>query len=158
MINLHRRFKCKNGLIAHFLLFMVYLTPSFARASEFASVCFAENCFYPEIARTQAEKQRGLKERIRLMQGQGMLFVYDAETRPAFWMKNMRISLDFIWLDKRHRVVNLSQNVAVCGGENCPTISSRESAQYVLEVAAGSIEKAGIKIGDQAIIKTQEAQ
>ena len=156
MISLRRRFKCKNGLIAHFVLLVFYFTPSFALASEFASVCFTENCFYPEIARTQAEKQRGLMERVRLLQGQGMLFVYDEEARPAFWMKNMRMPLDFIWLDKQGKVVDVQENVRECQSLDCPTVESRFPAQYVLEVSAGDVQKLEVHLGDQATIKLGE--
>ena len=153
MISLRRRFKCRNGLIAHLFLVLFYFAPSFVFASEFTSVCFSENCFYPEIAQTQAEKQKGLMERTRLMQGQGMLFVYDEETRPAFWMKNMRMPLDFLWLDKHGKVVDVQENVRECQSLDCPTLESRLPVQYVLEVSAGEIQKLGVHIGDQATIK-----
>lgn len=159
MMSWLRRLACsrQRDCLARLLVLAFFLYFGFiAQAESVGSVCFKETCFQPEIVRTPAEKQRGLMERVRLMPGQGMLFVYEQETSPVFWMKNMRIPLDFVWLDEKYRVVHLNQNVPICRIESCPTISISEPVQYVLEVAAGSIEKSKIKIGDQAIIKLGE--
>lgn len=127
-----------------------------AYAAEVGLVCFKETCFRPEIARAQSQKQHGLMNRTGLTREQGMLFIYEKEVQPVFWMKNMLMPLDFIWLNGENRIVDISQNVPACKNENCPTISGREPVQYVLEVSAGSIQKSGIKIGDQAVVKLGE--
>lgn len=131
-----------------------FSSPAFC--AETGSVCFKNFCVQPEIARTQAEKEHGLMARVRLMSGQGMLFVYNDERRPDFWMKNMLMPLDFIWISAEKRVVDISQNIPPCKQDDCPTIRSRAPVQYVLEVAAGTIEKNGIKMGDQAVIREKE--
>ena len=121
------------------------------------SVCFGASCFYPEVAETAPQKQKGLMGRESLAENEGMFFVYDEDVRPAFWMKNMRIALDFVWIDREGRVVDIHQGVPPCG-QNCPSIVSRQSLRYVLEVPSGAVEKAGIKIGDQALIKLGETK
>jgi len=120
-----------------------------------ASVCFGSDCFYPEIAQTASQKEKGLMGREQLAENGGMLFVYDQEIRPAFWMKNMRIPLDFVWIDRNARVVDLHPSVLPCG-QDCPSIVSRYPLKYVLEIPAGSAEKRGIEIGDHAVIKMGE--
>ncbi len=132
-------------------LFFVFGLNAYAAGA--GSVCFKETCFHPEIARTQAEKQHGLMGRTALAADEGMLFVYEKEVVPVFWMKNMRIPLDFVWLDRQGKTVDLHEAVSACGPGDCPTIASRSPVQYVLEVSAGAIQKSGIKIGDPAAIK-----
>lgn len=82
----------------------------------------------------------------------GMLFIYPEDRRPAFWMKNMKLALDFVWMNSDGKVVDTSENVPVCETSDCPSISAKEPVRYVLEIAAGSIQRAGIKTGDQATI------
>lgn len=122
-------------------------------AAEAGSVCFKTVCFYPEIAKVSSEKQRGLMGREKLSETGGMLFVYEREVQPAFWMKNMRIPLDFIWLNSEGRAVAVNENVPACTSSSCPTIESQSPAQYVLEIPAGSIQKFKISLQDQATIK-----
>lgn len=119
------------------------------------SVCFGSDCFYPELAKTASQKEKGLMGRDQLADDGGMLFVYDQEIRPAFWMKNMRIPLDFVWMDHESKVVDLHQSVLPCD-RDCPSIVSRHPLKYVLEIPAGSAEKRGIEIGDHAVIKLGE--
>ena len=51
----------------------------------------------------------------------------------------------------------LDQNISACPKiGNCPAIGSSKKAKYILETSAGSVQKTGIKIGDQAVIKLGE--
>jgi len=60
------------------------------------SVCFINQCFEVEIARTSQEQENGLMFREKLPQNKGMLFVFDELNIHAFWMKNTKIPLDII--------------------------------------------------------------
>ncbi|UCE43253.1 MAG: DUF192 domain-containing protein [Candidatus Aminicenantes bacterium] len=80
---------------------------------------------------------------------QGMLFIFDEEGFHSFWMKNMIISLDFIWLDKEKRIVHFEQDVLPCKQEPCPTYTSKVPALFVLELIAGSVEKRKLKMFDR---------
>ena len=52
-----------------------------------------------EVARTEAQRARGLMGRERLGPDWGMLFVYDHEETLRFWMKNTKIPLSIAFLD-----------------------------------------------------------
>ena len=156
MIRWLSQFICNRSGRVFFASALLLSLSSIVWAAGMGSVCFKETCFHPEIARTSTEKQRGLMKRRALASNEGMLFVYDREGQPRFWMKNMLMPLDFVWLDGKKRVVGVSENIPACGKGDCPTLSISGSAQYILEVAAGTIKKFGIKMSDQAIIKIQE--
>ena len=61
-----------------------------------------------ELARTDAERARGLMDRRELAPDAGMLFLFDETAEHPFWMKNTLIPLDMIFIvgrrpRRRHR-------------------------------------------------------
>ena len=60
-----------------------------------------------EQARTQEDRAQGLSGRESLAADAGMLFVFEAERRPGFWMREMQFPLDFIWISAEGVVVNV---------------------------------------------------
>lgn len=101
-----------------------------------------------EIARTSTQKTKGLADRDVLSSDQGMLFVYSQALIPSFWMKGMRIPLDFIWI-KDDIVVDITENVPMANGQNFPTYSPKEPVNRILEVNAGFCLQHGIKVGQK---------
>lgn len=99
-----------------------------------------------EIALTDAERQRGLMFREQLDKDQGMLFVFENEGYHSFWMKNMKISIDILWLDKEKRIVHIERSVPPCQDEPCPSYTPAIPAKYVLELKAGSAEENKLRL------------
>ena len=112
-------------------------------------VCFGNNCFSVELAKTNAEREQGLMNRKELDNDKGMLFIFDKDGIYSFWMKNTLIPLDMIWMDSNYQVVFMAKNVQPCKTLICPVISPSINARYVLEVNAGVSNRLGIKIGDK---------
>jgi len=108
-----------------------------------------------EVARTMEEKMQGLSGREMLPEGKGMLFVYDQPVRPSFWMKEMRFSIDIIWI-RNGKVVDVSADLPYPQLSQplseLPTFSPSEFATHVLEVPAGWAEKNGVVIGSEVTI------
>lgn len=101
-----------------------------------------------EIARTEAEQNRGLSGRERLAANAGMLFVFQEPRRQAFWMKDMQFPLDLIWIDADLRVVEVTKGAQPCKTNECPAYLPPEPVKYVLEVNSGFCDLQGVKIGD----------
>lgn len=102
-----------------------------------------------EVARTVQERAQGLSGRDSLPRDAGMLFVLDEERQPGLWMKDMRFPLDFIWISRDRRVVDLTENVPdpETAGETVSGISPDTPALYVLEVNAGVVQEYGVQVG-----------
>ena len=125
----------------------------FFKSSSEGQVCFRDNCFYVELAQTSEEQARGLMFEKNLKADAGMLFVFQEEKEHFFWMKDTLIPLDIVWLDKNKRVVFISKDNQPCKIEKCPLISPGKNAKYVLEVNAGTLDKIGLRLSEEAVFK-----
>lgn len=109
-----------------------------------------------EVARTDAEKVRGLSGRNSLAPAEGMLFVYEMPVRPVMWMQGMRFPIDILWI-RDARVVDLVQEAKPpAPGEAPQVFAPREEAQFVLEVPAGFAGRYGITRNDPVEIRLGE--
>jgi hypothetical protein len=119
-------------------------------------VCFKNNCFLVELARTSEERNRGLMFREKLEQNRGMLFIFEEESIYFFWMKNTLIPLDIIWINKNREVVLINENTQPCQENLCPSINPEKAAKYVLEIKAGISQKINLRVGDTLEFKIRE--
>lgn len=105
-----------------------------------------------EVARTSAERSRGLMEREHLAADSGMLFLYDSQqaANNGFWMYRTLIPLDIAFLDEEGRVAAMHRMVP-CGSErpaDCPVTTPGVPYHAALEVNAGYFDEHGVDIGD----------
>lgn len=99
-----------------------------------------------EIVETSAEKARGLSGRESLPQSQGLLFLFDTAAQHQFWMKDMKIPIDIIWISTDKKVVDITENL---DPDTYPkTFTSSKPAQYILETNAFFAQTHGIRVGD----------
>ena len=102
-----------------------------------------------ELAVSDHERARGLMFREKLNSDEGMLFVFEEESYHSFWMKNMIISLDLLWLNRDKLIVHMEENVPPCKEDPCPSYAPRIGAMYVLELRAGSVAENGLEVSDK---------
>ena len=113
-----------------------------------ASVELQGERFSVELADTQQKRTLGLMYRDSMPDDHGMLFIFPAETRQSFWMKNTRIPLDIFYFDSKLRLVSVSENTPPCRTPRCPAYPSDGPAKYVLELNAGKAAELGVSKGD----------
>jgi hypothetical protein len=102
-----------------------------------------------EVMLRPEDQQRGMMFRDQLPPDRGMLFVHEKAGRYPYWMHNVKVPLDIVWLDGQRRVVEISTNTPGCldRPENCRSYGGRAVSQYVLELAGGQAAKLGIAEG-----------
>lgn len=114
------------------------------------------NVIKVEIADTESKRNKGLSGRESMATDSGMLFVFPKLDKYVFWMKGMKIALDFIWI-KDDIVVDLLSDIQPPRigekDENLPVYSSKMEFNKVLEVNAGVITKLNIKVGDSILLR-----
>jgi uncharacterized membrane protein (UPF0127 family) len=106
-----------------------------------------------EVAETAEARARGLMFRDALDEREGMLFRFDAPGRYGFWMKNVRIPLDIIWLDARSRVAWIVEWAEPCAADPCPMHVPAADAICVLEVVGGFVARHGVAAGHRVVVK-----
>jgi uncharacterized membrane protein (UPF0127 family) len=105
-------------------------------------------------AKTQAEITRGLGGTQSLEEFEGMLFYLPPDTQTSFWMKDMLIPIDIIWINDG-KITGIQKNVQPQPGDpeyKLELYPSPGGVDYVLEVNAGFSDKNNIKVGDGVII------
>jgi uncharacterized membrane protein (UPF0127 family) len=101
-----------------------------------------------EIADTYQARSRGLMGRKELLDGHGMLFIYDRAERLCFWMKDTLIPLSIGFFDGEKRLLEVL-DMDPPTDQRYIKYPCRSLAQYALEVPQGWFEKYKIKIGDK---------
>lgn len=99
-----------------------------------------------EIADNEYERQLGLMFREEMSDSQGMLFIFPYQTIQSFWMRNTKISLDIMFINKEKKIVTIHKGTDILSDQSYP---SSDPSLYVLEVIAGFTDKFNIKTGDR---------
>jgi uncharacterized membrane protein (UPF0127 family) len=101
--------------------------------------------FRIEVARTEAEKARGLMYRRSLGAREGMLFVYQADEHLSFWMKNTTIPLTLAFLNREGEILQVVELKPL----SLKPVTSERAARYALELPLGSLDRLGVRVGDR---------
>jgi len=112
------------------------------------------NVINVDIADTFGKRGRGLSGRESMQENQGMLFVFSSPNIHSFWMKDMNFPLDFIWIDEKLKIAQISSDIS-------PNTYPRSifpdiPTKYVLEVNSGWSSRHDIRIGDKIEIEVIE--
>lgn len=101
-----------------------------------------------DIAKSPQERTLGLSHRKYIGSYDGMWFIFEEDTEGGFWMKDMLIPLDIIFVDSSGFIVDIKETQQICSDDFCPTIKPSKPYRYVLEVNANFCKENGITIGD----------
>lgn len=98
-------------------------------------------------ATTPEEKAKGLQGIDKLPEDEGMLFYFDPPQDVQFWMKDVNIPLDIVFIDDDEEVIKVQEGIP-----NDETFIEAQDVAYVLEVNANS----GIQVGDELELDDEE--
>ena len=128
-----------------FLLIFLLGTP-IAQSQDFLKIplYINEKEIWVEVAKTPAERAKGLMGRSHLGQKEGMFFIFEGEDYHAFWMKDTRISLSIAFIDKSGRIVEIADMKPLSLDSHSPP----KPILYALEMKKGWFSANGVKVGD----------
>ena len=139
---MHFKFKY---LIFNFFLISFY---TFSNEKIEVSIYNKNITFDVEIAKTIEERRTGLMYRKKLLNNEGMLFIFPREKIIQLWMKNTYIPLDVIFISKNKVIVDIKKNMEKLSET---IVKSKVKSRYALEFNAGLINKLDIRIGDKVL-------
>jgi uncharacterized protein len=117
-----------------------------------AQATIAQKVIQLEVAVTPRQQAMGLMYRSTLPDDRGMLFPFDSPRPVSFWMKNVLIPLDMVFM--RDGVVQaIAAKVPPCADEPCATYGPNVLIDQVIELRGGRAAELGLKVGDRIPIK-----
>lgn len=132
-------------LIFNFFLISFY---TFSNEKIDVSIYNKNITFNVEVAKTIEERRIGLMYRKKLLNNEGMLFIFPREKIIQLWMKNTYIPLDVIFISENKIIVDIKKNMEKLSET---IVKSKVKSKYALEFNAGLINKLNIKIGDKVL-------
>ncbi|MBD2529396.1 DUF192 domain-containing protein [Nostoc flagelliforme FACHB-838] len=100
-----------------------------------------------EVVQTPQQQAMGLMYRPALPDDRGMLFGFPSARPVSFWMKNVPVPLDMVFL--HNGVVKYIQASAPpCAAEPCPTYGPKTPIDKVIELRSGRAAELKLKVGD----------
>lgn len=108
-----------------------------------------------EVARTQAQRERGLAGRSSLPRDAGMLFEFDAMQSPedGFWMWGAQVPLDVAFIDADREIRRIvTMEVCEARMDDCPNHPAGIEYASAVEANAGWFRRNGIDVGDTVSI------
>ena len=132
-------------LIFNFFLISFY---TFSNEKIEVSIYNKNITFNVEVAKTIEERRIGLMYRKKLLNNEGMLFIFPGEKIIQLWMKNTYIPLDVIFISENKVIVDIKKNMEKLSET---IVKSNVKAKYALEFNAGLVNTLDIKIGDRVL-------
>lgn len=147
----------QSGQILTVLFGQISLTPTdFIEGGQLlpiqAEISLLGQRIFLEVAQTTEEKNLGLMYRKELEIDRGMFFPISPPQIIGFWMKNVLIPLDMIFL-RAGKIVKILSNVSPCLQEPCPIYSSDEVVDQVIELSANRAQQLNLNLGDSLSLK-----
>ncbi|CAN5702533.1 hypothetical protein BH24ACT13_BH24ACT13_00230 [soil metagenome] len=101
-----------------------------------------------ELARTDAERARGLMDRQRLASRRGMLFVFPETTTTGFFMYRTLVPLSIAWVD-RGRIVAVAEMTPCRESDpaDCPTYHPGQPYTSAIEAPENFFTTGGSAVG-----------
>ncbi|MEL6351613.1 MAG: DUF192 domain-containing protein [Cyanobacteria bacterium J06627_28] len=109
--------------------------------------------FELEVAQTRQEQALGLMFRNALPDNRGMLFPFDRPRRASFWMKDVPVALDMVFI-RDSAVIYVASEVPPCPETPCPSYGpGAEIVDQVLELRSGRAAEINLQPGDAVMIQ-----
>jgi len=121
-----------------------YSVTGYASAPQQVSLTINGHKIVASVARTNAQREKGLMNQQKLGKNEGMLFVFPRVEYHSMWMKNTPIPLDVAFINQNGSIINIANMAAM----SLTTHTAQQPAKYTLEMNAGWFHHHGAKAGD----------
>jgi uncharacterized membrane protein (UPF0127 family) len=108
----------------------------------------ARHEFRVEMALSPEQQMVGLMFRPSVGPNEGMLFDWGTPRESSMWMRNTITSLDMVFINEDGRIRRIAERTVP---HSLAAIDSRGPVRATLELAAGTAERLGLRVGDQVL-------
>jgi len=124
-------------------------TKSFSLFKKTPTITINDRSFQISVADSQKEREIGLSETKSLPENQGMIFLFEKPGYYSFWMKNMKIPIDIIYINN-DQIVTIHNNLQPPKEQESSIVYiPEEPSDKVLEIKAGLSRAYNFKKGDK---------
>lgn len=127
------------------LVFLSLLLVACKPKADTVAITIKGTVLHVEIAKTPAERERGLMFRKSMPDNHGMLFIFPTDQHLSFWMKNTEIPLAIAYISSDGTI----REIYHMKPHSLEAIQSDHSVRYALEVNDGEFARIGAKPGDK---------
>ncbi len=107
--------------------------------------------FRVEMAITPEQQSVGLMFRERVGANEGMLFDWGVPRESSMWMRNTVTPLDMVFITAEGRILRIAERTVPY---SLAPVNSGGAVRATLELAAGTAERLGFRVGDQVLQRT----
>ncbi|MBP7741376.1 MAG: DUF192 domain-containing protein [Candidatus Pacebacteria bacterium] len=106
-----------------------------------------------EVVSTPEAMAKGLGGRSDIPHDYGMLFVFATSNIYHFWMKDMLVPIDILWLSTDGTIIGI--DVSVSPDTYPATFAPPRPARFVLEMRAGEAKLKNLSVGLRLLLPSQ---
>jgi uncharacterized membrane protein (UPF0127 family) len=114
-----------------------------ARAAGTTELTAGIHLITAEVARSEAERSRGLMHRELLPENHGMVFLFDGPGLHCMWMRNTPIALAVAFLEDDGTIANIEEMAPRTDATHC----AARPVRYALEMPGGWFGRKAIHAG-----------
>jgi hypothetical protein len=118
-----------------------------------------DGVFNAQVAKDQSAREKGLGGVSKLEPQQALILAFPRDDKWGVWMKDMKVPIDIVWLNKDKKVVHIVKG-AQPDDSTSITYTPKSLARYVVELPAGTVDSKSIVTGRAAVfdISTEEVE
>jgi uncharacterized membrane protein (UPF0127 family) len=142
-----RRFAARDTISIAFgilVLFGAFFVYRFMTTRDDSNLAVRGVVFKTEVVSTKEDMARGLSGRDGIDRDAAMVFEFGKTGQHCMWMKDMKFTIDMVWLDESHKVMAIERNVTP---ETYPKTFCHDG-NIVVELAAGTADRLPLYAGD----------
>lgn len=119
------------------------------------SLIVGDGAYEATVAKDDKSRQKGLGGVTQMKENDALLMIFPSDGKWGIWMKDMKVPIDIVWLDKDKKVIYIVKSASPDIGISTSFVP-KSDARYVIELPAGSANQKGIGIGDTALFAVEE--
>jgi hypothetical protein len=138
------------GFIVGVTVATLYYLNRIQAVTDKVNIKIGDQYIVADMARTEAEREKGLTGRDSIGLNEGMYFLFDEPGFHSFWMKDMKFPIDLIWI-LDGKIVGFEENMQPDIGQK--SYLPPKPIDRALELHSGRIGLLKVMVGDEILVK-----